>query len=87
MWGDLESVIEWSNSEYYILINICGNLEKWYRWFHLQSRSKDTDIASGRVDTVVGIREGGTNWDIRIDTQTHTYILPHVKQTASGSMI
>ena len=63
------------------------NLEKWYRWFHLQGRNKDTDIENEHVDTVVGVSEGGTNWEIRIDIQTHTYILPHVKQTASGNMI
>ena len=27
------------------------NLEKWYRWFYLQSRDRDTDVESKYMDT------------------------------------
>ena len=46
------------------------NLEKWYRWTHLQSKNRDTDVDNKHMDTKAG-KEGGKNWKIG----TGVYIL------------
>ena len=48
----------------------------------MQGRNRDTDVKNECEDTV-GKGEGGTNWEIRIDI----YILPCVKETASGNLL
>ena len=50
---------EWNKSERgkHIIYNECvWNLERWYRWSYLQSRSRDADVENKRMDTK---RKGG----------------------------
>ena len=42
------------------------NLEKWYRWTHLQSKNRDTDLKNRRIDTK---GKEGVGW-IGIDIYT-----------------
>ena len=51
------------------------NLERLYRWLHLQGRKRDVDVENSFVDTE-GKGEGGPNWESSIDI----YTLLHVKQ-------
>ena len=49
------------------------NLEKWYRWFYLQNRNKDTDVENKCMDSKEGEgswhKLGGQDWHIyTIDT-------------------
>ena len=87
MWMDLESVIQSEVSQkeknkYRILTHICG----------IQKNSTDEPISRARIETQkqrtgmwtqLGEREGGTNWEIKIDI----YTLPCVKQVASGNLL
>ena len=40
----------------------------------MQGRNRDRDIENRQVGTVRE-REGGTNWEIRIEIHTHTHVL------------
>ena len=42
------------------------NLEKWYRWSYLQSRSRDTHVKDKHTDTNSGNR-AGMKWEIGMD--------------------
>ena len=49
------------------------NLEKWYRWFYLQNRNRDTDVENKCMDSKEGEgswhKLGGQDWHIyTIDT-------------------
>ena len=52
---------EWKKSEGETQISYINpyirNLEKWYRWYHLQNRNRDTDTQSKRMDAK-GRRQG-----------------------------
>ena len=60
MDGHSDCHTEWSKSEREKEISYINaymwNLEKWYRWFYLQSRCKDTDVENKCMDTK---EEGG----------------------------
>ena len=58
------------------------NLEKWCWWTYLHSGNRDTDMENRLVDKV-GEGEGWTNWERSMET----YILPYVKQRASGNLL
>ena len=53
--GPIGCHIEWGKLERekrILYINAyMWNLEKWYRWSYLQSRSRDTDIEDKHIDT------------------------------------
>ena len=76
---------EWSKSErekQILYINAyTWNLGKWDWWAYGQGRNRDADIEKRFVDTV-GEGEGGMNWECSIKT----YVLPSVKQRASGTL-
>ena len=62
----------WSKSEkekQISYINACmWNLEKWYWWFYLQDRERDTDIESKPMDTKGGKGwRGGSDWETGVD--------------------
>ena len=58
------------------------NLETWYRWTYLQTRNRNADIKKATVSMGQGRNEmGDWNWRINI------YILPCVKQIASGNLL
>ena len=71
MGGPRDCSIEWSKSEWEKQIEYINaymwNLEKWYRWFYLQSRNRH----KGRKQ-LYGYQRGkvgdGRNWKIGIDT-------------------
>ena len=72
--GPRDCHTEWSKSErekQILYINAyMWNLEKWYRWSYLQSRSRDTDVENKCIHTK-GVRGGGErNWEIGIDIHT-----------------
>ena len=58
-------------NKYHILTQI-WNLEKQYRWSHLQNRNKDTDVENKHIDTKQGKRWGGMNSEVWMDTYTTT---------------
>ena len=71
---DLESVIqsEVRSEKQISCINAnTWNLEKWYRGTYFHGRSRDEDVENRPVDMELWGREGGTNWEIKIDIYTH----------------
>ena len=68
--GTRNGHIKWSKSEREKQISYINaymwNLEKWYRWTYLQSRTRDTDVENQHLDTK-GVRGHGIEWEIGID--------------------
>ena len=73
MWRDLGIVIEWSESEREKQTSYINaytwNLEKWYRWSYLQSRTRDTDVENKHMDT----KGWKGEWDELSDWGWHIY--------------
>ena len=69
--------IEWSKSEREKQISYINaymwNLEKWYRWFYLQSRNRDTDIENKQNKCMDTKGKGG--WDELGDWDWHIYTI------------
>ena len=57
------------------------DLERWYLWSNMQDSKEDAGIKNRLLDTV-GEGEGGMIWENSIEA----YVLPYVKQIASGSL-
>ena len=45
------------------------NLGKWYTWYYLQSKNRDTEVQNKHLDTR-GERETGVNWETEINIYT-----------------
>ena len=45
------------------------NLGKWYTWYYLQSKNRDTEVQNKHLDTRGG-RETGVNWETEINLYT-----------------
>ena len=73
MWRDLGIVIEWSESEREKQTSYINaytwNLEKWYRWSYLQSRTRDIDVENKHM----GTKGQKDEWDELSDWGWHIY--------------
>ena len=56
------------------------DLEKWYRWTHLQDKSRDEDVGNKHVDPG---GSGGMHWEIGVDVCA----VPHAKKTAGENLL
>ena len=76
MWIDLETVIhsevkpEREKQILYISAYM-WNLEKRYKWSHLQTRNRDTDVENKHMDT----KGGSGDWDKLGDWDWHIYTI------------
>ena len=86
-WMDLELVIqsECQKKTQILYINtLMWNLEKWYRWSHLQSRNRDTDLETKCMDTKGGI---GGGWGELGDWDWHICTIDTVYKRANSRVI
>ena len=76
MDGLSEGHAEWSKPEREKQMSYINtymwNLEKWYRWYYLQSRNRDTDVENKCMDTK---EERGGQWEEFGDWNWHIYTI------------
>ena len=78
---------EWSKSEKQILyINAyMWDLEKWYRWAHLQNRKKH--IVENKHVKIKGRKGGGVDWEIGIDICSVCVLVTQLYPTLCDPMV
>ena len=62
------------------------NLEKWYRWTCLQSRSRDMGVENKCVGTKWG-KGTGANWEIWIDIYIYTLLILRIRYITNENLL